>query len=52
MKIRIFRHSVVQDVAPVSKPTPVAPARRHATPRPPVRMYSLQLPPGFTNDRR
>jgi hypothetical protein len=52
MKIRVFRHRVVQDVAPVSKPTPVAPARRHATPGQPARMYSLQLPPGFSNDRR
>jgi hypothetical protein len=53
MKIRMFRHRVVHDVASGPKPTSVAPAPRHVTPGPPPRrMYSLQLPPGFNNERR
>jgi hypothetical protein len=52
MKIRMFRHRVVQHVAPEPKPVPVAPARRRVTSEPPPRVWSLLLPPGYTNDRR
>jgi hypothetical protein len=52
MKIRLFSHRAGRDLGPGPKPTPVAPAPRHMTTEPTPRVWSLLLPPGYSNDGR
>jgi hypothetical protein len=49
MKIRLFRAQAAQASTPAAKS---APTSRPVIVQAPPRMWSLLLPPGYTNDRR
>lgn len=52
MKLRPFHHYSARVRAPRGKTAPAATVAQRIHPEPPVRVYSLLLPPAFTRDRR
>jgi len=52
MKLNPFRQQAIPAPEPDTKPPFVTPVPQQTVPEPPPRVWSLLLPPGFTNDRR
>ncbi len=52
MKLNPFRQHPMTAPEPETKDPFVTPVPKQTVPEPPPRMWSLLLPPGFTNERR